>query len=269
MLKGSLMKTHSDTIKTMFQLLKVDLFKFFRFTFIDDIINKTFFVVCTVLIANYIWPHIGMAKTFGVFFATGTIVSCIFWDCWGVSVQFVADIEGNNVTQYYLSLPLLKQWFFLKQIIFYAIRSLLPALYIVLLIKIILWSSLDLSQIRIIPFMGAMISSSFFGAALSIFMTSMVQNMKSIDNISIRFLFPIWFFGGSQFTWHTLLNIAPAIAYASLLNPLLYAMESMRVVFLGQTGYLPFWTSIAILWIFNIAIGMYGSYRLIKRLDCV
>jgi ABC-2 type transport system permease protein len=263
------MNTHSKTIKTMYQLLKADLFKFFRYTFLSDIINKTFYVVCTVLIATYIWPHLGMMNAFGVFFATGTIVSCIFWDCWGISVQFISDIEGTNVTQYYLSLPILKQWFFVKQMIYYAIRSLIPALYIVLLIKIVLWNVLDFSQVKMIPFMVAMISASFFGAGLSIFMTSMVKSMKSIDNISIRFLFPIWFFGGSQFTWQTLKSINTVIAYASLGNPLLYAMESIRVVFLGQAGYLPFWPSIGILWLFNIAIGTYGSYRLIKRLDCV
>jgi hypothetical protein len=260
---------YHETTKTFYQLIKTDLYKFFRYTFIDDIINKTMFVVCTTLIVHYVWPHIGMAETFGVFFATGSIISCIFWDCWGVSVQFIADIEGNNTTQYYLSLPLLKELFFLKQLIFYALRSLIPALYLVILIKIVLWTSLDLSHIHIIQFSAAMISASFFGATLSVFMTSMVQDMKSIDNISIRFLFPLWFFGGSQFAWHTLHSINPIIAYVSLGNPLLYAMESMRVVFFGQAGYLPFWPSIGTLWLFNIAIGVYGSQRLMKRLDCV
>ena len=253
----------------MYQLLKTDLFKFFRYSFFDDIVNKATWITCSLLIASYIWPHIGMSESFGTFIGIGSIVSCIFWDCWGVSVQFIADLDGNNTTQYYLSLPIAAPLFFLKQAVFYAIRALIPALCVMPLIKVVLWNRLDFSQVHFIPFMAIMITASFFGAALGLFITSRVKDMNSIDNISIRFLFPIWFFGGSQFSWHTLLKMSPTIAKISLINPLLYAMEAIRVVFLGQANYLPFWASIGALWAFNIAIGSYGAYSLIKRLDCV
>jgi len=260
---------YSEIIKTIYQLLKTDLFKFFRYTFVDDLINKAIWISCTLLIANYIWPNIGMSTSFGTFMGIGAIVSCMFWDCWGTSVQFVADLEGNNITQYYLSLPLPAPWFFLKQAIFYAIRALIPALCIMPLLKLILWKSLDLSLIQWVPFAITLITTSFFCGALGLFITSRVKDMHSIDNISIRFLFPMFFFGGSQFSWHMLVNISPIMAYLSLINPLLYAMEAMHVVFLGQAHYLPFWASIGMLWLFNIVIGVYGAYNLIKRLDCV
>ncbi len=260
---------HKLIIKTIYQLLKTDIFKFFKHSFIDDVFNKAIWISCTLVIANYIWPNIGMSESFGSFMAIGAIVSCIYWDCWGVSVQFIADLEGNNTTQYYLSLPIPAPWFFVKQTIFYAIRALIPALCILPLIKLELWNKLDVSQVHLVPFIVVMITASFFGAALSLFITSRVRDMNSIDNISIRFLFPIWFFGGSQFSWYTLLKISPVIARISLINPLLYAMESMHVVFLGQVGYLPFWTSICVLWLFNIIIGTYGARSLMKRLDCV
>ncbi len=256
-------------LKTMYQLLKTDIFKFVRYSFVDDVINKMTWVFCSVVIATYVWPQIGMSASFGLFMGIGSIISSIFWDCWGVSVQFIADLEGNNTTQYYLSLPIPARWFFLKQAIFYAVRALIPALCVIPLLKIIFWKTLVFSHIALIPFVILMISASFFGAALSLFITSRVKDMHSIDNISIRFLFPLWFFGGSQFSWYTMLKISPVLAYISLCNPLLYAMEAVRVVFLGQAGYLPFWTSIGVLWLFNIAIGAYGARRLMKRLDCV
>lgn len=260
---------YSEIIKTIYQLLKTDLFKFFRHSFADDIVNKSIWIGCTLIIATYIWPHIGMAESFGSFMGIGAIVSCMFWDCWGTSVQFVADLEGNNTTQYYLSLPIPAPWFFLKQAIFYAIRALIPAICILPLLKLILWNSLDISHIHLLPFMIVMITVSFFCGALGLFITSRVKDMNSIENIATRFLFPMWFFGGSQFSWYTLLKISPAIAYISFLNPLLYAMEAMHVVFLGQADYLPFWASIGMLWLFNIVIGIYGARSLMKRLDCV
>jgi len=260
---------YKTIIKTIYQLLKTDLFKFFKNTFVSDVFNKSIWITCSIAIANYIWPNIGMSESFGSFMAIGAIVSCIYWDCWGVSVQFIADLEGNNTTQYYLSLPIPAAWYFVKQALFYAIRALIPAVCILPLIKIILWHKLSLAHVQFLPFALVMITTSFFGAALSLFVTSRVRDMNSIDNISIRFLFPLWFFGGSQFSWYTLLNISPLFAKLCLLNPLLYAMESIRVVFLGQEGYLPFWTSIGVLWLFNLVIGIYGARSLIKRLDCV
>lgn len=256
-------------IKTAYQLLKTDVFKFFKYTFVDAVVNMLIFIACTVVIANYVWPSVGMSQSFGVFMGIGSIVSCMFWDCWGISVQFIADLEGNNTTQYYISLPIPAPLFFFKQIVFYALRALVQALCVLPLLKIILWYQLDLSQVQIIPLAIVLLTTSFFCASLSLFVTSRVHNMHSIDNISIRFLFPMWFFGGSQFSWYTLSNISPLIGYASLINPLLYAMEAMHVVFLGAAGYLPFWTSIGVLWLFNIVLGIYGARKLMARLDCV
>jgi len=256
-------------MKTAYQLLKTDIFKFVRYSLFNNVINKMVWVVCSVLVALYIWPSMGMSANFCVFLGVGAIVSCIFWDCWDVSVQFIADLDGNNITQYYLSLPIPAPWFFVKQAIFYAIRALIPALCILPLIKLILWNKLNLIQVHWLLFAVVMFSTCFFGATLSLFITSRVKDMNSIDNISMRFLFPIWFFGGGQFSWYTLYGIAPVIAKISLINPLLYAMESMHVVFLGQQGYLPFWPSIGVLWVFNIAIGAYGAWSLMRRLDCV
>jgi len=250
-------------------MLKVDLLKFIKYSLFDDIINKLCWVTCTLIIATYIWPSIGMSAQFGSFMAIGTIVSCMFWDCWGLATQFVADLEGNRVIEYYLSLPVTAATYFIKQILFFAIRSAISAAIVIPFMKIMLWSSLDFSKITIFYFVIIFVAASFFCASLALLITSLVKNMHSIDNISIRFLFPMYFFGGSQFSWYTLLAVTPTLAYASLINPLMYAMEAMHVAFLGQTDYLPFGVSIGMLLIFTIAFGFIGARRLIKRLDCV
>ena len=204
---------YKTMIGTLWQMLKVDLLKFLKYTLRDDIINKFCWVGCTVVIATYVWPQVGMSAKFGSFMAIGTIVSCMFWDCWGLATQFVADLEGNRVIEYYLSLPVTAASYFAKQIVFFAIRSVISATIVIPFMKIMLWNSLDFSKMAPLHFLIIFIAASFFCASLALFITSLVKNMHSIDNIWIRFLFPMFFFGGSQFSWHTLFAVAPILAY--------------------------------------------------------
>lgn len=258
-----------QTIKTSLSLLKIDLYKYYKKTFRDDLINKVTWIVCVLAIATYIWPSVGMSESFGVFMALGSLVSCCFWDSWGLSAQFVADMEGERVINYYSTLPLPAWLFFAKQIVFYAVRSMVPALIMVPLSKLILWDKLDLTSLYLGKFLIIFVLTSIFCATLSLCMTSLVRDMSSIDNISIRFLFPMWFFGGSQFSWYTFYGVSPLFAYINLLNPLVYAMEGMRVAFLGQSGYLPFWVCVGMLVLYSFMLGFIGIKRLIRRLDCV
>ncbi len=259
----------SPTVAVFFKMLKTDLFKYYKKNFLDDIINKSTWISCMLLISTYIWPKIGMSESFGVFMALGGLVSCSFWDSWGVSAQFVSDIEGSREIDYYLTLPIWSRLFFIKQIVFYTLRSMIPALLMLPLSKLILGARLDLTQLHIGNFVAIFVMTNIFCATLSLLMTSLVKNMSSIDNVSIRFLFPMWFFGGSQFSWMTFYQASPIFAYLNLCNPLLYAMEAMHVAFLGQSGYLPFWTCILMLAVFSIVFGYVGSTRLIRYLDCV
>ena len=210
-----------------------------------------------------------MTQGFGVFMALGTLVSCSFWDSWGVSAQFVSDIEGSREIDYYLTLPISSRLYFIKQIAFYTLRSMVPAALMVPLSKLILGYRLDFAQFTMGKFLIIFVMTNIFCATLSLLMTSLVRDMNSIDNVSIRFLFPMWFFGGSQFSWATFYAVSPYFAYFSLCNPLVYAMEAMHVAFLGQPGYLPFWSCIMMLVLFSFVFGSIGSRRLIRHLDCV
>jgi ABC-type multidrug transport system permease subunit len=250
-------------------LLKTDLLKYYKKVFVDDIINKITWISCSLVISTYIWPKVGMSTEFGVFMALGVLVSCSFWDSWGLTAQFVSDLEGDRTIDYYLTLPLSSRLFFIKQILYYTLRSMVSALLMVPVIKIVLGNRLNFEQFSIGKFIVIFVMTNIFCATLSLLMNSLVKRMSSIDNVSIRFLFPLWFFGGSQFSWMTFYAVAPYFAYLNLCNPLLYAMEAMRVAFIGQQGYLSFWLCIAMLMLFSLVFGYIGTRRLIKHLDCI
>lgn len=258
-----------STISIMYQILKTDLIKYFKNSFLNHFINTLIYVVCVILTTGYVLPQLGLNSSYGTFIAVGTIVSSAFWDSWSVTTQFISDLEGSRVINYYLTLPLRSSLFFGKQIIFYALRSMASALLIIPIFKVILLDKFNVVPVSIPYFLLTFVTSCLLCATLSLFMVSLVKGMSQIDNISMRFLFPMWFFGGSQFTWQTLHGISPVLAYLSFANPLLYAMEAIRISFLGQSGYLPYWLCISAMFLFTVIFGYVSTRRLMRRLDCV
>ncbi len=98
---------------------------------------------------------------------------------------------------------------------------------------------------------------------------SFVKNMSTIGSVWMRFIYPIWFLGGFQFSWTVLFKTSPKLAYLNLINPMTYIMEAIRGAILGQEGYLPFWPCTSMVILFAFACAWYGIVRLKKRLDFV
>ena len=267
-MKKAVVKRIKSYLRIFWQLLKTDLY-ILKQSAIDEIINSTIWFACVVVIFAYIFPHLGMDKDYGVFIAVGAIVSAVFWSAWTTSTVFIADFEGNKTITHFLTLPIPNTLVLIKQIIGYAIKSATTGILILPLAKLLLWNQLSLAQFS--PFKFTLIFSavSLFIGSLSLLMTSFVKNINYVSNISMRFLFPIWFFGGANYSWEILYNIYPTLAIALFANPLLHAMEGMRAAVLGQQGYLNFWICLPSLLGFTFLFGWLGIVRLKKRLDFV
>jgi len=255
-------------IKLFLELLKTDLFIYKKIIF-DSLINAAIWLVSTVIIFAYIFPHIGMPKAFGTFIAVGCIANSIFWDVWTTSTSFIADIEGEKKINYFLTLPIPNTLIFVKQIISYAIKAGIPALFLLPLMKLLLWNRMSLANFSLTKFSIIFVLISIFVGAFSLFITSLIKSIDHVGNIANRFLFPLWLFSGTNYPWKLLYSISPILAYLTFLNPLLYAMEGSRAAILGQDGYLPFWACAIMLVIFTFLFGWLGIRKLKKRLDFV
>ena len=120
-----------------------------------------------------------------------------------------------------------------------------------------------------IKFLAIFISLNVFVGAFALIVTSIVKDMDHISIVGVRLLFPLWFFGGAQAPWQAMYTFSPRLAYASLINPLLYALEGLHASVLGQQGYLPYWVCLSMLWVFILVCLWIGVRRLQTRLDCV
>lgn len=210
-----------------------------------------------------------MPDHFSVFIAIGAIVSCSFWDVWANTTTFVSDIEGEKTINYFLTLPMPNVLVLIKQVISYALKAGIPTLIILPLGKLFLWNRMNLSNFSMLKFALFYVLINIFTGAFSLFITSCIKDLHHMAKVNMRFLFPLWFFGGTNYSWQMLNKLSPTISYCSLLNPLIYAMEGIRAAVLGQTGYLPYWICVLALTSFTVMFGWLGIARLKKRLDFV
>lgn len=261
-------KSTKSYLKLFWQLLKADLLVF-KQTIIGETINTFVWVFSTLVVATYIFPQLGMTKAYGAFYAVGIIASCSFWTIWESVSIFIADIQGDSTISYPLTLPLPSWLVVVKFASRYSIRAAIFSAMILPLCKLLLLDRLDLSNLSYFKFVAIFLVINFFIGFFSIFVSSIVKDMNHINQVGIRILFPMWFFGGTQFSWETIYSLSPRLAYMIFLNPLLYASEGIHAAVLGQKGYIPFWICIVMLWIFTIISGWLGIAKLKKRLDFV
>ncbi len=264
---------YTNTKKTKYlnvfwELLKTDMY-IYKSAVASACIDVIPWFISIIGVFVYVFPLVGLSQNFSIFMAIGAVVSCIFWDIWSTATGFISDIEDNKTINYFLTLPLPNTLILIKQIISYAIKAGLPSLLILPLTKLLLWNIVSFSNFSIIKFVITIILTSIFIGAFSLFIISRIKNIHHIGKVGIRFLFPLWTFGGSNYSFKMIHKISPIFAYFTLLNPLLYPMESIRIAVLGQTGFIPFYICIIMQILFTILFGFLGIKSLKKRLDFV
>jgi len=239
-----------------------------RQTFLDKFIDLTIWVVLTVGVTGYIMPYFGLSN-FGVFQLGGIIAATGLFELYSNAVDLVGDFEGDRVINYYLTLPIPSWLVILAKASYYFILYLTLAIIMLPIGKICLWNQLDLTTINYGKLLLALIFQSMFYSCFVLWAASTIENMARLGNIWARYIFPMWFMGGFQFSWLALFSIMPAIAYLTLINPMMYITEAVRTSILGQAEYLNFWMCLAAIALFS-ALSLYLSmYNLKKRLDFV
>jgi len=253
---------------TFKHLLIADLIVYFT------ILKKKFLDICiyvgiTISIMGYVMPALGLSKQYGVFQLVSLIAAMGLLDVYANVSGLVADFEGDFALSYQLTLPIPTRLILLKIVCYYALTGIIVSFLVLPLGKLILWNQFDLTKISIIKFLIIVITANLFYGVYTLWLASMISSMKQIGQVWTRYNFPLYFLGCSQFSWETLYNQAPILAYINLLNPVTLIMEGTRAAFLGQDGYLPFWYCTLGLTGFILLYGLHALVRLKKRLDFV
>lgn len=240
-----------------------------RQSFLNKFIDITIWVVLTIFVTGYIMPYFGLADTFGVFQLGGVIAAVGLFELYISTVDLLVDFEGDRVIDYNLTLPIPSWLAIVSKAGYYFIVYLSLTLSILPIGKLLLWNQLDLMQINYFKLFLAIIFQCLFYSCFVIWAASVIDNMTKLGIVWARFIFPMWFMGGFQFSWKALYSVLPIVAWIDLLNPMIYITEATRASILGQTDYINFWLCLVAISCFSAICLLQGMRNLKRRLDFI
>lgn len=254
--------------KIFYQMLRAD-FTIFRQEVINKIINACIFTTAFTVIAAYLLPAFGTAKSFGLVMSAG-LVACIgSFELFSFIINFMRDISETKIINFYIALPIPTWLIFMRMVIYSTYTAMLLGLCILITSSVILWNPILLYALLKPTFYLMLTLSAFFYGTVSLIIVTLIRHIGQIGNVWMRAIFPLYVFGGFQFTWHSLYTIAPKAAYLDLLNPFVYTVEGMRAAILGPHGNLPLLLCISVLLVVNCLLFITALKRLKRKLDYV
>ncbi len=251
------------------QLFQTDLLAFWPQLW-DDTLNKTIWLCSLLVLSAYIFPLLGLMKTFGAFTGFALIASESYWRMWPTTFEFINDLDGERSIDYLLTLPIPSWLIFVQTIALYIFKSIIFVFITFALTILILWNEIDWALFSWPKTIAIFMVISLFAGCFFILLSSIAQNRKDLHKIGFRIIFPLWFFGATQFPWQVVYDkISPKLACVLLANPWVYAMEGMHAATMGQKGFLPFWICVIVLLVTSFLFGILGIVRLMRRLDTI
>jgi hypothetical protein len=251
------------------RLCKTDMLIFRQFI-IEDTMNIIIWATSLICIWAYVFPALGMTEKFGALAAFSLVAGESYWRIWTASFNLISDLEGRKTISYSFTLPLPSWLVLAKEIVIHAFKSILYCFVMIPLIGILLWNRLNWSIFSLSKFIIIFVAISFFTGSFFLLLASFCQKTQSVRKIGIRILFPLWFFGASEFPWATIhASHYSKLSYILFANPVLYAMEGIHSAALGKEGFLSFWFCAIMLYLVSFIFSLIGIMRFKKILDIV
>lgn len=250
------------------ELIRTDLL-IFKNDLRSRCIDLVIWVSLQLGIITYVMPYFGLSQGFGTFQFGSVLAATALFELYGNVVNIISDFQSNRIIDYQLTLPVSSRAVLVSRMIAYAISYITITVIMLPVGKMLLWYQFDLTHVSWLKLALAITAQGLFYASFVFFPASLVLNLSQMRTVWSRFIFPMWFLGGFQFSWKALHSVLPAAAYAVLLNPLMYITESMRCALIGQEGFINFWVCIAAIVSFSALFMVLSLHFLQKRLDYV
>jgi len=253
----------------VWQLIIADLTAYSSSRYINELIDSLFWTATTLIISGKLLPSFGVRSDFGIFVAAGIPASRCLFQVYPRAINIVLDLMSNKALTYDLTLPI-PSWLAIARIPLSSfIRSMMLSVFAFPFSLFFVWDQFNYTQFSFIKFSTILTMSALFCSAFGLIIASIVHDADELGSIWSRAILPLWSMGGFQFSFNVMLSKMPFFGYLSLLNPVIYMMEGMRVAILGQSDYLPFWQCVTALLIFTIIFSCIGIKKMLKRLDSV
>jgi ABC-type polysaccharide/polyol phosphate export permease len=260
---------HKQQLQTFWYLLVMDFVVLFK-GIAGELLDTCVWVTLSIFCNGYVMPQLGTSSKYGALLAIGQIVSSGIFLMYHASSSLVGDFEHTRVVAYELMLPISSWLVMFRRALAVMLKAMALSSVILPLAKLILASRLDLSHFSLIRFLVAFLLINFFCGLGSIFLASVNDGDRYTSRVWVRFVFPLWFLGGSIFPYAAMSGAFPIFGKFLLLNPIVYATELIRAAILPPASHLiPFWVSATVLFFYSWIIFCVGYFRLKKKFDFV
>lgn len=251
-----------------FQLIRRDLSVFGR-DFWRKFIDTSSLFITNVLAFGYFLQQEGAHEGYAAFFVVGAIASFGFIEIVGkVGIQ-LADMDGDRTIFHTLVMPIRSRMVFYYMGLSWAITSILMSILLFPLGKLLVYTEWNFAEVSWWRLAIMFVTANLFFGYFALWLTGILKNMTDLNRLWLRYIAPMWMFGGYVYSWQSAYDLNPVIGYVSLINPMIYVMEGMRAAALGQEGYLPYWVSVGMLWGFIGLCSWHANRRLKQKLDCI
>lgn len=249
-----------------FQLLRKDLIVFYR-QLHTKLIDTVILFFTNVMSFGYLLPSAGESYT--AFFAVGAIASFGFIGIVGKVGLLLADMEGDRKISHTLAMPMTTSMTFCYIAISWALTSCIMSAILFPIGKAFVFSRWNWEMISVWRVVFILITSNLFFGFFALWLSGVVKGMVSLNSLWLRYIAPMWLFGGYVYSWSSLFDTSHLLGYITLLNPMIYVMEGVRSAALDSKEYLPFWLSASMLWFFILLCGLHAIKKLKQKLDCI
>ncbi len=262
------MQPWKEYSSTFCSLVRQDMFLFSR-NIHNVLIDRFIFVTAQITIANWILPYFGLTANFGPFMIGSLIATSCLFEITPFIAHFISDLSGDRKINYEMILPIPTWLVFIKIMVSFALRALVIGTAVIPVAKILLREQFVLSSVSWPSLVLMLIMTSILTAAFGLLVTSFTRGMHVLSSIWARCIFPLWIFGGFQFSWAALNNALPWLSYVSLFNPIFYTTEGFRAAILPEGNFIAVKICVPVLICFSLVCAVVAIMRFKRRLDFV
>ncbi len=236
---------------------------------VNNIINFYIWAFCSLIVMGYIMQEFGLAADYGCFQLATVVGTVGLFQVYGNSFRCIVDFEGDRYIGYLLTLPVSPSVVWASMVCSYSLIGIILSMVMLPFGKLLLWNSFSFTTISWFKFAIILLLANIFYGVFTLTVTAHVGAMSKMENVWSRFIFPMWFLGGFQFSWASIYKLSPPLAYVLLCNPIMFIMEGTRAAVLGTSDCLPWeWCCLALAG-FAIVGWLYAQYKMKRLLDLV
>lgn len=261
------MNSFTQNISIFWALITRDI-KVIRQRLHNLIIDGLILVCVSVLVFGYLLPLLGMSTTLIAPIFLGNSLSFFLASLgYNFATRMAYDLKFDHFIEYFLTLPLPKRWLFAYFITSFIIETIIITLPLVTLGIILLGNNFGPIQGNFITFFFVYLLVLLFWALFFLGSSFTYTYQWFKNNMWARRIMPLFVFSPAFFTFKKISLIAPLFAQFTLLNPLTYTVEGLRVSLLGGTDYVSLTTCLIGIIVGIIIMSVRLYYGFYKQLD--